>query len=715
MSGEAACALAVCVVVALASVGTTAELPVVVPAPRHMDWAEGEAAYTPVGGLTKVVVPPSCRTVAGGIDLLNGRLQTLGLAPLRVEEGRVTEPQESSGVVYLSVNPQADWASRLRDLPEPRAQGYRLLVGSEALFVLGHDVAGLYYGLVTLSHLVDEGGRIPRVAISDWPDQRIRGTYMAGSHDWENRIPYFASLKLNLVLFESGDLYRLEEPGIRDHWQKVFALCRRHFIEPVPELQSLGWGQHILRWVPEAAEGVWVEKRPFLVADGRVQSPDLPIAPAAAIVNPGFEEGAGGEIVGWDHDRNNQDEDAGNRAVITREEAHGGEACVHLTCEEKTTVRAWQDVDCQAGRRYEVSCRMKTRDVAGGVAYIEVYGLASPGGLGDLIGRHAPKVSGTHDWRPAATAFDTADYTRLRIYVRLQECTGTAWFDDVALAGVASPNPLANVLVTEASPVAVEDEAGAVTYEEGRDYGVVVPAMAYPYEGGEPLGIELLPGSRIEDGDTVLLSYNHAPAGSITACPSEPRYQEFMRRAVHDVIGHLGPRFLHIGHDEPRIMNRDKRCTDRGLSPGEIFVDDVEQMRSYVREADASVRLMMWDDAVNPYQNAPSLGMKDAARRIPRDIIICVWWYAERDWEDQIEASTRYFLDLGFDITGSPWFNPKNAYRWAETLYRHGNDNPHVLGSLYTSWGHDSEDPWGALAVTAEHAWTIDQPPFEEQ
>jgi hypothetical protein len=141
-------------------------------------------------------------------------------------------------------------------------------------------------------------------------------------------------------------------------------------------------------------------------------------------------------------------------------------------------------------------------------------------------------------------------------------------------------------------------------------------------------------------------------------------------------------------------------------------VDDIKRMQEYAREADPAIRVMMWSDAVNPYHNGPMLGMETAAELIPRDIVICVWWYEERDWENKIEKSTQYFLDLGFEITGSPWFDRGTAYRWAETLHRYRQENPRVLGNIYTSWAIDTEDPWGALDVTAEYAWTIDKPPF---
>ena len=694
-----ACVTMLCCGVAVAE--DAADLPKIVPAPRHMRWTEGAPAWLPVESLECYVVPPDCEGVAGGIEQVDARLGALGLAPLPVRK------EAGGGAVRLAVQPSPELEKRFGELPEPKAEGYRLLVSDGGVFILGKDLPGVYYGLVTLSRLIEKEGRIARVAISDWPDQRVRGTYMAGSGDWKNRIPYFASLKMNLILFEDGDFYGLNDPDVRDHWEQVFALCRRHFIDPVPELQSLGWGHFVLSREPRVAEGVYVEKRPFEVADGLVQSPDPPTPPPLDIVNAGFEEGEGNQITGWSQDA------PGTEASVDRENAHAGTGCVRLTRAETGMLRVWQDVDCLPGKRYEVSCYLKTKDIAEGAAYIEVYGLVEADRLGALIGSGAPKIRGTTDWQRTATRFDTTVYKRVRIYVRIQEGIGTAWFDEVAVEGVQSPNPLANVLVTDASPVVVQDETGSATYEEGKDYRLTVPKIEYPYESGDPLEIEALPGGRIKDGATVLLSYNYAPAGSITCCPSDPVYQEFMRKAVHNTIRYLKPKYLHIGHDEPRVMNRDKRCTDRGMTSGEIFVEDVKKMREYARKADPDVRIMMWDDAVNPYQNAPSLGIKNAAELIPKDVVICIWWYSERNWEYQIEKSTEYFLEHGFDITGSPWFNPKNAYRWAETLYRHGKDNPHALGSLYTSWGHESEDPWASLCVTAEYSWTIHKPPLE--
>ncbi|MBN2310389.1 MAG: beta-N-acetylhexosaminidase [Candidatus Hydrogenedentes bacterium] len=684
---------------AMAAAGAAELLPVV-PQPRHVQAVESPGDFFDFTQVKEVLLPAQIEDAAGGIEQLNARLSGLGIDALGV---RAAGPPTA---LLLGVEPAPELEERVAALPAPHAEGYRLRIDAEGIVVLGHDHAGLYYGLVTLAQLVDAQGRVPALAISDWPDQRLRGTYLAGKGDWQRRILEFAALKLNLVLFEDTSLYRMDDAAVREEWERVFAFCRRHFIEPVPELQSLGWGQHVLAYEPAAVEGVSVSQVPFDVSGGAIAAPEPVAAPPPGLANAGFEEGEGASPAGW------VAEGPGVLSHVDGDVVHSGSRSIRLHADRKAMIRAWQDVACLPHQSYEVQAWIKTDKVSPGHAYIEAYGLRSNGELGRLLTRPV-HVSGTSDWRYTAHTIDTHLYKRLRIYIRIQDASGTAWFDDVAVVGVKPRHPLENVIVTDAAPVIVQSADAATTYEPGRDFRVEPAPLRYPFASGEPARITLTDNSRLANGDKVLLSYTYAPRDGITCCPSEPLYQEYMRRSVHDVIRCLQPRYLHIGHDEPRVLNRDTRCTRRGLSNSEIFVDDIKRMREYAREADPEVRLMMWDDAVNPYQNAPHFGMQDAARLIPRDVIICIWWYSDRDVENQIEKSTQYFLDLGFDVTGSPWFEPQNAYTWAETMHRHGEKTKQVLGDLYTSWGHPTRDPWGALAVTAEHGWTFDLPAFE--
>jgi hypothetical protein len=644
--------------------------------------------------------------VDAGVEQFAARLRELHVDDAFLTKREAwSEPSEDSGKLYLAVTPNAPLEARLSALPSVESEGYNLLVDTRSAFILGKDQAGLYYGLMTLRQLVDSQGRIARVSVSDWPDMRLRGTYMAGSAGLDARILQCAALKLNFMLFECSDFFDLEDEEILARWGKAFALCRANFIEPVPEIQSLGWGQFVLSKHPAAAEGVYVDKRRFEVKDGAVQSPDAPSAPPAAIVNAEFEDESG--LTGWRSERQ------GDCVVIDSKSPHAGKGSLRVTQTELGTMRVFQDVSVLPHSGYELSCFIRTKGVAQGSAYIEVYGLNDDGRLGNFLVCGVP-IKGDHDWERMAGTFDSGEYAKVQIYIRIQDAVGTAWFDDVAIMGTPSLNPLGNLLISDAAPLVVQDETGATTFEEGKDYRIASAPTTFPFGLGEPSRIETLADGKIKNGTAVLLSYHQAPQGSMSCCPSEPLYQEFMRGAIHSLAKTLKTKFIHIGHDEPRVINRDQRCKARNLSNSQLFADDIQRMREFAREIDPSIRLMMWSDAVNPYHNGPSLDMNDAASLIPKDVVQCPWWYDWPDNDGRIEKSTTYFLNQGFDVTGSPWFKHRNVYQWAETLHRFGKDNPHVLGMIYTSWGDTTEDPWQALKTAAEYSWNLDGTPLDE-
>jgi hypothetical protein len=265
-------------------------------------------------------------------------------------------------------------------------------------------------------------------------------------------------------------------------------------------------------------------------------------------------------------------------------------------------------------------------------------------------------------------------------------------------------------VMTDTAPVMVQSGDGAITYEEGKDYTLSEPVLVYPFDPGPPLEIVLSSESRIKEGDTVLLSYNQARKGDITCCPSEPLYQNFMRKTIQDVVTLLDSKYLHIGHDEPRVFNRDQRCRGRNISNQDLFIEDIKRMREYALEANPEIRIMLWDDAINPYQNGPHLDTSEVAKFLPRDLIINIWWYDNQTMKAQMDDSIAFFIDLGYEVTGSPWFRIPNAYHWAK-LFDDVKEHPKALGILYTSWGEVPE-PWGALEFTAEHAWSFGKPAY---
>jgi hypothetical protein len=684
----------------------------VVPAPRYAQWAVGAPFWLDVRSLERFVVPKNCQDVEAGVAQVNARLGELGLNPLPVSE----EPGRK--VIQLAVEPCAELEKLMAHLFRPEAEGYRFLIDEDTVFILGRDLPGLFYGLMTLTQLIDDEGFIPGVAISDWPDLSFRGTHLY--YDYAGAIeliPQFARLKLNTVLYQSTLYYHLSDPDdplypeAVAQLQSIHDLCQRQFIDLVPLLISFGHGGDIMRLNPNIAEGISVRQH-FQVKDWQVQSPDV-VTPDLNVINPGFESYSNHNAKGWSQ------EHPGVTSFIDTEDPHAGGACLRMTC-DAGQVFVYQDVDCLPGKKYDGTCYLKTENIVGGGAYVVVHGITKDDRSEGLVARSS-KTRGARDWQAITFSFSSQDYQRLRIYLCLEGQTGSAWFDDVEIKGVQGPNDLDNVMITKAAPLVVQDETGAITYLEGRDYEYDNSLLYYPYQVGNRLHITIKPEGKINDGDTLLLSYTRAAlttgAYIDTCCPSEPAYYEIMRSAIQSSIKHLEPKYIHVGHDELSVLNRDRRCTERHVENRELFAFEVEKLLSFVQEADPKTRMMMWGDSMSPFHDPehiwnPDLGLANAAELIPRQVIVCIWWYDWPDTQNRIENTLTYYLNLGFDVTGSPWYDPNNAYQWAASLYNHAQDNSQVLGAIYTCWPVGGITQWGALKTLAEYTWTVHQPPF---
>jgi len=269
-----------------------------------------------------------------------------------------------------------------------------------------------------------------------------------------------------------------------------------------------------------------------------------------------------------------------------------------------------------------------------------------------------------------------------------------------------------NVVVTDAAPIGVRSPDGALTYQQGKDYEIVPGVTAGFRPDNPPWGLRRLPGGSISAGQEVRVTYTYAPPDAITYCPEEPCTQQIMRRAITNTMGVLRPTFLHIGHDEPRVVNRDARCRCLGLSNAEIVARDINRLHDYASGAGQRARLMMWEDALNPYHNAPGHRLETAAQMIPKDIVQCVWFYGTTSREVQ-SNSLKFFTDLGFEVTGSPWADRHylgNSYDWAQVLAQaRRQGNWRVLGIFYTSW----DEAWHGLHVAAAYGWNPDAPALE--
>jgi len=201
------------------------------------------------------------------------------------------------------------------------------------------------------------------------------------------------------------------------------------------------------------------------------------------------------------------------------------------------------------------------------------------------------------------------------------------------------------------------------------------------------------------------------PKNSGPYCPSSERTYKIMSSALEGVIETLHPRYISIGHDEIFGINRDSRCKKRNLSNAEILSGDINKLYDCIKNIDPDVKVMMWDDMLNPWHNGGLEDMQvqfggeagktsEAIETIPSDIILLVWWYESADKFGKMKNSPDYFESKGFDYLVAAYKDKKNIKDWSELI----KNRPVCAGLITTTW-----DGWNknidGIKFTAETGW----------
>jgi len=217
--------------------------PVIVPRPQKLTWGEGAFVLSP--GL-------AIRTPADASD-----------SDAWIARALCRDIAERGGVELRTARgfPGGGAAIRLRRDPGAglRAEGYTLRVRTSGVDVVGADTRGLFYGTRTLVEMLsmDVTGQVfmPAATIEDWPDMAVRGFHLcfqAGRPDLDlaKRLirDGIARSKMNTLVLElEGGVKFDSHPEIaapnaisKDELRDVVDYAKRHFLEVIPQVQSLG-------------------------------------------------------------------------------------------------------------------------------------------------------------------------------------------------------------------------------------------------------------------------------------------------------------------------------------------------------------------------------------------------------------------------------------------------------------------------------------------
>lgn len=186
------------------------------------------------------------------------------------------------------------------------------------------------------------------------------------------------------------------------------------------------------------------------------------------------------------------------------------------------------------------------------------------------------------------------------------------------------------------------------------------------------------------------------------------------RRVIHELVVELheafgNPPFFHIGCDEAQPPGC-ARC--RAAKPYASLVErHIVEVHDLLKSRGAQT--MMWHDMLlergDPrWKGFYACGSKDEATmasRLPRDIVICDWFYGKNYGGTSAPAdypTLAYFRQLGFPMLTCPWNDRVATLNQGAYAVNNG-----LFGLLETSWHHTykCELPRDIIAPAASAAW----------
>jgi hypothetical protein len=456
--------------------------------------------------------------------------------------------------------------------------------------------------------------------------------------------------------------------------EAVQQACERDKLELIPAVFSVGYGGGILSHDPNLAEGLPVTDAPFVVHGREAR---YVADPTARLANGGFEHFHENKFPGFGFV-----DGPGEISFADTKTKHGGNASLRLEnfgSDPNGHARAMQTVRVKPHRCYRVTLWVKSEGLRPARAF-RCLVLAKDREL-------APRqfnLPATADWRQISFIFNSLNHDEVNLYAGLWDGNaGKLWLDDWSIED-AGP---VNVLHRPGTPVTVRSEQGGTLYTEGRDYlPLNSPDFSVWRGDSSPAVLELTPGSRIQDGERLLVSWYHPMLindSQVTVCMAEPELYEIFGHEARLLAERLHPRAVMLNTDEVRMGGTCRACAGRDL--GRLLGECVTRQAAAIHRYSPGARIYVWSDMFDPNHNAHGdyyLADGDFTgswKHIPKDVIITVWGGEPR------AASLKFFAAHGFPMLVACYYDADNlddVKRWLNIAGAY----PGVRGLMYTPW-----------------------------
>jgi hypothetical protein len=453
-------------------------------------------------------------------------------------------------------------------------------------------------------------------------------------------------------------------------------------------------GAELLSNDPNLAEGMPVIDAPFVAKDGKLAAADED----CKIVSGGFEQvGRPNMPTGWWVD------DPGKVCFVDNDVKYDGKPSIRIqdikAGSSNGNGRINQAIKVKPFRYYHATIAIKT-DNFDAPGTINVMAL----GKGPLNWQ-AWEIAKTQDWKKYDIVFNTLDNESITFYAgSWGGTTGKLYFADVTI----EPGGLVNLIRRDSGPLKVTSADGKTVYEEGKDFAgakdpklgnTLFPGCYQIWYAGPTM--TLPQGSRIKNGDAVLVSYDHAAIAlgyGVFACMNEPKVMDLVKWQIQNVHKVLEPDGYMMSHDEIRVAGWDESCVKSGKTPAQTLADNVKQCVAIIKNEDPGKSIYVWNDMFDPNHNAAKTGNTyylvkgidpwyGSWEGLPKDVGILNW----NGFDKVARLKTlKFFSDRGQRQILCGWYDrPGNI---DEEWFKAASKIPGVRGAMYTTWANDFKD-----------------------
>jgi hypothetical protein len=169
--------------------------------------------------------------------------------------------------------------------------------------------------------------------------------------------------------------------------------------------------------------------------------------------------------------------------------------------------------------------------------------------------------------------------------------------------------------------------------------------------------------------------------------PLNPKVNEIVFPLMDELIDAFAADALHVGMDEVFLIGSEQSPSTKDKDPAEVFAKAVNDYHEHLVN-ERGVEMLMWadrfiDGKATGYGKweASEIGTHPAVDMVPKDIIMCDWHYNLRE----TYPSVPMFLEKGFRVWPAGW--RKVDATKALINYSRAQNNPRMLGHLFTTWG----------------------------